>query len=367
MQIPIRFETFAIKSLKGRPRDARHFESEVEMLKRFNGHVHPHLVTLLASFTHMGINNLIFPWAECDLFFYWEDNEAPSTADDILWLSGQVLGLATALNLIHNPPWKDDSTRKYARHGDLKPENILWFKSINDSRGILVITDLGLASINSKKSRSLTRNDAIAFTPAYRPPECDIEDGYISRSFDIWSLGCLLLEMISWMLGGWELVESFSVERMTPNMTGSRTDTFFDIVRVADPQAVNQAVTGESSAETDPRPHEFRFEVKKQVTAVCRVEKLIHELLTRSARLTVRFSGLKSCTPTSAVPSTHTIFWTWFNMACCWSKSPLGMRSSCPNGSNPANRQSRIRDTLLAKSSRLSKVFMIGSRTLLAI
>lgn len=256
------------------------------MLKRFNGHVHPHLVTLLATFTHRDTDHLILPWAECDLFSYWENHEAPSTADDILWLSAQVLGLATALNLIHNPPEENGSTRQYARHGDIKPENILWFKSIKDSRGILVISDLGLSSMNTKNSRSGMRNETVAFTPTYRPPESDIENGYISRSSDIWSLGCLFLEMTTWMLGGCKLVESFSLARVAPSMMGFNTDTFFDILQRADSKVASEEATNGSSTETNPESGEFQFQVKKQVTAVCAL-KDGYKPLSRSMRLTV--------------------------------------------------------------------------------
>lgn len=251
----------------------RHFASEVEMLKRFNGHVHPNFVTLLATFTYQDRNHLIFPWAECDLYSYWEHNGAPSTSGDFLWLSEQILGLATALNLIHNPSLKDVSTGEYGRHGDVKPENILWFKSTHDTRGIFVITDLGLSSMNSDKSRSNVPNNAVAFSVTYRPPEVDIEHGYISRSSDIWSLGCMFLEMISWMLGGWESVKSFSLARVAPSTMGFNTDNFFDMLQVEDSEAVDEDATGEESTETGSKSRVSQFTVKKQVIKVCGGQK----------------------------------------------------------------------------------------------
>lgn len=267
MQIPISFQTFAIKSFNPASIEARHVESEVEMLKRFNGHMHPHLVTLLATYTHRDIHHLIFPWAECDLSSYWENNAPPSTADDVLWLSAQALSLASALDLTHNPPSEDGSTRLHGRHGDIKPENILWFKSTNDSKGILVISDWGLSSMNSKKSRSNVPNKFVGFTPAYRPPESDIEDGSISRSSDIWSLGCLFLEMISWMLGGWPLVERFTLARVAPSTMGFNTDSFFDILPREDSELKGKAVIGDASTDSNSKPRVFQ--VKKQVTEVC--------------------------------------------------------------------------------------------------
>jgi serine/threonine protein kinase len=150
----------------------------------------------------------------------------------MLWTSKQILGLTEALHQIHNP--KHLAEAKFGRHGDLKPENILWYESPKDLMGILVIADFGLGSFNSAKSRSNIPGEAIPVTPNYRPPECDLEGGKISRSFDIWTFGCLLLELTTWALGGKELRAAFEEARTTPYITGISTDIFFDVERQGD-------------------------------------------------------------------------------------------------------------------------------------
>jgi serine/threonine protein kinase len=142
-------------------------------------------------------------------------------------MSAQIVGLAGALDTIHNPP--DAPHGPYGRHGDIKPENILWFLSEEHPRGFFVITDFGLSSINSEFSRSNIRNRDIAFSPRYRPPENDMDGGLVSRSYDIWTLGCLYLEMACWMLGGIKEIEQFELARMSPSSTGFTVSTFFDI------------------------------------------------------------------------------------------------------------------------------------------
>ncbi|KAG6368270.1 hypothetical protein INS49_002473 [Diaporthe citri] len=222
---------FAVKRL--RQRIVNQFRDEVDALKRFNGKVHPHLVTLLATFTQAEYYCMIFPWAECDLEQYWENNPQPDPGDIELgrWLSRQCLGIMEAVNVIHNPSHLK-SERKFGRHGDIKAENILWFKSRPDDptdRGTLVISDLGLTAMNSEKSRSMQPNTGLKMTPSYRPPECDIKGGTISRSFDIWTLGCLYLELMCWLLRGNAGKIQFDQARTAPFIFGTKADIYFDI------------------------------------------------------------------------------------------------------------------------------------------
>jgi len=228
---------FALKSLY-RTDDAKDaFDREVRMFKRFDGLHHSHIVSMLATYTHRDVFNLVFPYAESDLYRYWERNPGPLSdpssvsIDDMRWMSAQILGIAGAVDMIHNPPHLSEfGETLYGRHGDIKPDNILWFRSDKNRRGIFAITDFGLSSIHRERSRSNEPNNGTPFTPSYRPPECDMEGCHISRSFDIWSLGCLYLELASWILGGFKLLEQFELARMTQSMmTGVTTSTFFDI------------------------------------------------------------------------------------------------------------------------------------------
>jgi serine/threonine protein kinase len=216
------------------------FWKEVEMLKRFSGTFHDHLVTLLMTWSIEDRHYFLFPWADCDLELYWENdaNRLPidpvtreMDMDAMRWLSSQVLGLTKALHLIHNPSHLGlkPEELKYGRHGDIKAQNILYYPSRKYPRGILVIADFGLGAFNSDKSRSNIPGEKIPGTPHYRPPECDLAGGTISRSFDIWTYGCLLLELVCWALGGNDKLEDFHEYRYTPYITGSESDIFFDV------------------------------------------------------------------------------------------------------------------------------------------
>jgi serine/threonine protein kinase len=231
-------EMFALKRIISP--NVKNFKNETEMLRMFSGH-HDHLIMHLMSFSHKGENYLLFPWADCDLDIYWSDdnNKSPYDAttkridsDSMKWVSKQILGLTSGLHQIHNPTHLHDrSDMRYGRHGDIKPENILWFKSAKDPKGILVIGDLGISAIHREVSRSNQPGKDIPHTPNYRPPECDLEGGIISRAFDIWTLGCLFLEMICWTLGGKNLVAKFENDRSKVLYLGinSCTNIFFHI------------------------------------------------------------------------------------------------------------------------------------------
>ncbi|KAH7095140.1 hypothetical protein FB567DRAFT_600879 [Paraphoma chrysanthemicola] len=124
---------------------------------------------------------------------------------------------------------------RYGRHGDINPQNILWFTDepnapAKDLRGVFKIADFGTVEMNSQYSKSKPRD--VANTMTYRPPECDAEDRTIRQSFDIWCLGCVLLELATWMLGGAPLVKRFAQSRLSrdPIYGNDKTDTYFELV-----------------------------------------------------------------------------------------------------------------------------------------
>ncbi|UPX10466.1 uncharacterized protein EKO05_0001124 [Ascochyta rabiei] len=215
------------------------FWNEVNSLKRFSGFSHEHLVTLLMTWTFQDHYYLLFPLAECDLDQYWERKTIPTDSTNRLldsktlsWLLEQMYGITDALKHIHDPPENNLSIQdRFGRHGDLKPENILWYRSATHANGIFVIADLGLAKLNTILSRSAAPNNKVHATPRYRPPEYDIKNAKISRSYDIWTLGCLLLELVCWALGNNKDRQRFANARMSPYVTGSCSDIFFDVER----------------------------------------------------------------------------------------------------------------------------------------
>lgn len=206
------------------------------MLHGFGGRSE-HIVRLFMTIqreTEDGMKYMfLLPWADTDLAGYWSRAKRPHSHECFKWITEQCHGLAHAIQLVHEPPdyLDKDGKQLYGRHGDLKPENILWFK--RGGRGLLAISDMGLTEVHRDVSRSNIRGGGLPVTPAYRAPECDMSgrDGHVSRSFDIWTLGCVFLEYIIWILEGKDAVKEFRKERNAPYLgTNLETDIFYDIL-----------------------------------------------------------------------------------------------------------------------------------------
>lgn len=206
---------FALKQF--RRSVSREFDNEVTILETLSRTGHSHIIKLLASFKQNDGDSLLFPWAECDLRSYWNRNMKPhhllsgaTQHDSLHWLLDQCAGIADGLALIHHLPngrttQADQKGEEWIwHHGDIKPENILWFRDESDTgnRGILKISDFGIARFDSRM-RKETVPDC---TPSYRAPEFDLggRGRGVNQPSDVWSLGCLYLEFVTWYLAGQE-------------------------------------------------------------------------------------------------------------------------------------------------------------------
>lgn len=123
----------------------------------------------------------------------------------------QLRDLADALCTLHYSP----DLRAGIVHGDLKPENIIRFKPEGGSPrllGTLKIGDWGLSK--EKDCKTTDQNIAsIGYRASirYEPPEMsegvpvvgrDTPLKSRSRLYDVWSLGCIMLEFIVWLVEG---------------------------------------------------------------------------------------------------------------------------------------------------------------------
>ncbi|KAH4265069.1 hypothetical protein HBH64_008060 [Parastagonospora nodorum] len=229
-------DEFALKRLL--KNDALEFRREAKAGERFNGFVCDHLVTLLMTWTLNDQYYLLFPLARYDLEEYWSHYKSPQVSPSMAcWMLKQIVGITAAVEYIHDPPGsqpadtlgvRDD--REYGRHGDIKPDNLLWCDSPKDRRGIVVVADLGLATLNSVVSRTQS-NTKTRCAPRYKAPEFNMKGFKIRRSCDVWALGCVLIEWVCWALEGNDARVQFLTDLFQPFPSGSQTDLYFEMER----------------------------------------------------------------------------------------------------------------------------------------
>ena len=188
-------------------------ENEVENMKHLR---HPHITILLGTLMYRSrMSILIFPAACCDLKYFMEQNphDSPETLSDhthdedrdngeterntritinLVKYKTQILQqcficLSEALSYLHVSG---------VRHKDIKPGNILV-----DESGSLTITDFGI-SRSFPEDASHCTNDQWKFTPKYASPEI-MKGETVPRDdqSDVFSLGCVFLEVATVLLG----------------------------------------------------------------------------------------------------------------------------------------------------------------------
>lgn len=153
------------------------FAAEMQLIKALK---HRHIVEFMGSFTDPKYLGMIMsPVAEMNLAEYMDVLSTPQSSQNFGSLRSFFGCLATAIQYLHD---------QSIRHRDIKPQNILIHG------GNVLFTDFGLSKDYSGDSGSTT-SGMTAMTPRYSAPEVTAGDPR-NTSADIWSLGCVFLEMV---------------------------------------------------------------------------------------------------------------------------------------------------------------------------
>ena len=219
-------EFFAVKEVippshSERERIGETWANEARTLKTMNSCHATHIVRFMTAFTkdeNAPIKSfyLIFEWADGgNLENVYERTQSPTLSNRLVKLAiVQLLGISEALEKAHH---------NQIRHGDLKPGNILCFAPTDENIfGTLKIGDWGLAKFHSEAT-ALRGERGVATatkygTPLYEPPEVDLgKVKLLGRQYDVWSIGCVILELIIWLLYGHCSVIAFRCQRSRYN------------------------------------------------------------------------------------------------------------------------------------------------------
>ncbi|KAH9880406.1 hypothetical protein IAQ61_000697 [Plenodomus lingam] len=220
------------------------WDREATALAKINILNHHHIIRCDAAIRRGDSRYFMFPWAEGgSLRDRWESmpKQDPS-AELITWALHQIRGLADALDTLHQCNSSQDGQNglhddenntqipevqlydehgkpkhvvmedtRSIRHGDLKPENILVFMDGSSERGTMKIADMGLAKQHIEKTGDRRFQTSTRYgTIQYEPPEAvETENGGRSRLYDVWSMGCIVLEFVIWILHGNDQLVNF--------------------------------------------------------------------------------------------------------------------------------------------------------------
>src|SRR3954463_4711199 len=156
---------------------AERFKREIELVTHLS---HPHILPIYDSGEADGELYYVMPFIAGESLRARLNRERQLPVDEALRITCEV---ASAL---------DHSHRNGVIHRDIKPENIL----LEDGQAL--VADFGIArAVSAVGGEKLTSTGVSLGTPTYMSPEQGMADPNLDGRTDIYSLGCVLYEMLA--------------------------------------------------------------------------------------------------------------------------------------------------------------------------
>jgi TolB-like protein/tRNA A-37 threonylcarbamoyl transferase component Bud32/tetratricopeptide (TPR) repeat protein len=153
------------------------FRREIELATKLS---HPHILPIYDSGEADGQLYYVMPYVAGETLRWRLNRERQLPLDEALRIAAEV---ASAL---------DHSHRHGIIHRDIKPENIL----LEDGQAL--VADFGIArAVSAVGEGKLTSTGVSLGTPTYMSPEQGMADPNLDGRTDIYSLGCVLYEMLA--------------------------------------------------------------------------------------------------------------------------------------------------------------------------
>ena len=160
--------------------------NEIKSLQRLQHH---HVIQFIGAYTApRSVSLLLYPVAHSTLADYL-GKPSPATSAQCTHVWRQFGCIVSALQHIHSGA---NLGMGAAAHCDIKPSNILIFE------GKMLLSDFGASRFLDNSHPSTAAS--LRATPRYSAPELGSPSG-VTTSVDIWSLGCVLMEAMTWILG----------------------------------------------------------------------------------------------------------------------------------------------------------------------
>src|SRR5919199_6735974 len=153
------------------------FRREIQLVTQLN---HPHILPIWDSGEADGQLYYVMPLVRGESLRARLDRERQLGVHDALQITCEVAG---ALDYAH---------RQGIVHRDIKPENIL----LED--GHALVADFGIArAVSAMGEQKLTQTGVTLGTPTYMSPEQGMAERDLDGRSDVYSLGCVLYEMLA--------------------------------------------------------------------------------------------------------------------------------------------------------------------------
>lgn len=195
-----------------------------------NERVVPNLCTVIHGYTL----DILFPYADLDL----EDLIASRPKSHLVSstspkeLIKELAGLANALGYLHCDLRSSEGESFVCVHNDIKPENILIFCGPDSPVGTWKIGDFGLATFKKVRDDQVAEdsylripNSSVRHTlpsltspkrgpGSFQAPEVERQgQKVIGPESDVFSLGCIFIRVVTFAVGGADLLREFDEKR----------------------------------------------------------------------------------------------------------------------------------------------------------
>ncbi|OTB11829.1 hypothetical protein K445DRAFT_26319 [Daldinia sp. EC12] len=223
-----------------------HFQKELETMKQI-------LCTprksrnIVETFGSLQLNDNIFslfmPLAECDLREWMRNNAPPILESEKADILGCASGLADGLEFLHSEIKDSNGNRMVCYHMDLKPANILVFNDKEHGKMVWKISDFGMSrvKVSHNHTNTIDRDISVLFDKrrgdtsvsgtvnrrlegTYLAPESSISVRNMNEKSDIWSLGCVVSVVLTYINEGQGGIDTFADERATVSRSSGAGD-----------------------------------------------------------------------------------------------------------------------------------------------
>lgn len=240
---------YAMKEYIGYDAEAKSsYTKEAATIKQFIqcAKSHNNIATTKASLEWGNTYSLFFDLAKYDLWEYFtQEADTIKTLEDKRRLFSQTIGLAGALAHLHEELYLDSTNEQLqCYHMDLKPQNILVFET--NGKHIFKISDFGISQIKRVPFNQPASEHHVSFlgifqsrkpdeSPSsgvhnsryggtYAAPEARGKSDTVTRKSDVWSLGCVITLILTFLHNPSQGIDQFQKARARDRSH----DWFFD-------------------------------------------------------------------------------------------------------------------------------------------